>query len=98
MLRIIVASCLIALLAGCGETGGGVSRAFVTPRKYDHLDCKQLQSSLTATKSQMTKSDELYDKGGLGLGFMVYGPDVIRQRGEVAVLEQAIAEKGCQPG
>jgi hypothetical protein len=46
----------------------------------------------------MTKSDELYDKGGVGLGFMVYGPDVIRLRGEASVLEQAIGEKGCQPG
>ncbi|MEA2933780.1 MAG: hypothetical protein QOD74_426 [Variibacter sp.] len=96
-MRALILAVSVIALTGCAESGG-YSRAFVTPRKYDHLECKQLTTALTQIKTQVAQSDGLYDKGGAGLGFLVYGPDLVRLRGEQSVLEQAIAEKGCEPG
>ncbi len=92
----VIIVCLAGLVGGCAETGSA-SRAFVTPRKYDHLECKQLRATLAAARLQHDKTDGLYDNGGPGLGFIVYGPDLIKLKGEREILEQAIAEKNCAP-
>ncbi len=83
-------------MAGCADTSN-VSRAFVTPSKYDHLECKQLTSGLANMNSLIEKTDGLYDKGGVGIGAVVYGPDLIRLKGERTRLEEAIAAKNCPP-
>lgn len=86
--------CLATLIGGCADTSG-VSRAFVTPNKYDHLECKQLASGLAAIKSQLEKTDGLYERGGIGIGAVVYGPDLMRLRGERTRYEEAMAKKNC---
>src|SRR5262245_49865813 len=89
-----------ALLSGCAESHLAGSLFYMTPHKFETLDCTELKKKANAATARTKELDQLREKaGGSAAGpmvnAMVYGPDYGKARWEQRLYEDELARKNC---
>src|SRR5919106_1641386 len=101
-MRIVVPTItLIAtVLSGCAESRVAGTLLYMTPYKFEELDCEQLKRRADAAAGRLKESERLRDRAGASMAgpvinAVVYGPDYSRAVWEVRLYQDEIARKNC---
>ena len=89
-----------ALLSGCAESQMAGHLLYMTPYKFEQLDCAELKKKADAATTQVKSIEQLRDKAnasaaGPVVNSMVYGPDYSRARWEQRLYQDEMARKNC---
>lgn len=89
-----------AFLCGCAESHLTGSLLYMTPYKFEQLDCTELKARAAAAALRTKDVEQLRDKAsasaaGPVINSLVYGPDYNRARWDQRLYEDEIARKNC---
>jgi len=95
-----IALVVAALLPGCAESQLAGHLLYMTPYKFEQLDCTELKKKATAATAQVKSVEQLRDKAssstaGPVVNTVVYGPDYSKARWEQRLYQDQIARKNC---
>jgi hypothetical protein len=91
---------IAAAVSGCAESQLGGSLFYMTPYKFETLDCTELKKKADAAAARTKEVDQLRQKAGASaagpvINTMVYGPDYGRARWEQRLYQDELARKSC---
>ena len=91
---------LTALLAGCAESQLAGHLLYMTPYKFEQLDCATLKKRAETATDRVKDLERLRDKANAStagplVNSMAYGPDYNRARWEERLYRDEFARKNC---
>jgi hypothetical protein len=91
---------IAALVSACAESQLGGSLFYMTPYKFEALDCTELKKKADAAAARTKEMEQLRRKAdasaaGPVINTMVYGPDYGRARWEQRLYQDELARKSC---
>jgi hypothetical protein len=90
---------IAAVLSGCESRVAG-SLLYMTPYRFDELDCAELKKRAAGAEGRLKQQEALRDRAGASaagpvINAVVYGPDHNRALWEVRLYQDEIARKNC---